>query len=311
MSQIDAYSSVSASQIVDLYSSKVRSAYVQYEVEQDSNYDSNISSDVSSVYYYKTDADSNKYFTVANILIKFNTTQQNAYDAATAKYNKKDGGYSYNDYKDDIDVLYDDLKPITRRLNEETGVYEEYESDLTVNELIQNLKDEIDDARKEGDLNKIGDIINNYIYSYNEDPGMFNASNNYVIGVDSDGNAVSSFVESFNEAGLALYNGGNGQFGDVSELTRSQYGIHILVYTGACQNLYDGITNSFELNDSAIDVLYSTRVNPLVDKTYFDVLYDEIWTDNYSNFEKANLEYLKKDYKIIEYKDRYKDIVNN
>ena len=306
LENVQVYSSVTANQIVDLYTSKVRSAFVQYEIEQDSDYDSDISSDVSSVYYFKTDADSTKYFTVANILVKFNTEQQALYDSYTAKYNQKDGGYSYTQYKKDIDDLYDSLMPTTRKLNDETGNYEEYESDLTITELVANLKTEIDDARKEGDSNKIGDIINKYIYSYNEDPGMFNATNNYVIGVDKDGNAVSSFVEEFNNAGLALYDGGNGQLGDVSALTRSQYGIHILVYTGECKNLFDGITTTFELNNDAIQLLYSTRVNPLVDKTYFDVLYDEIWTDNYSNFEKANLEYIKQDYKITEFVDRLK-----
>ena len=140
---------------------------------------------------------------------------------------------------------------------------------------------------------------------------MFNAANNYVIGVDSEGKAVSSFVESFNAAGLELYNNGKGQIGDISGLVRSEYGIHVLVYTGACQNLFDGVDTSFELDDKAIEVLYNTRVNVLVDKTYFDVLYDEIYTDNFEHYENANLNFLRQDYQITEYSDRYSDLLED
>lgn len=301
-------SSVSASQIVDLYASKARASYTQYVIEADSSYDSNMQSSLDTMYYIKGGEGANKYFTVANILFKFTDAQQTRYNTLKAKYQSNDGGYSYADYKRDVDNLYAQITPVVREYNAETGSYEEIESELTVEQAYTIIKNTISSSQLSGDANAIGDAVNEFIYVYNEDTGMFNATNNYVIGVDENGNAVSNFVTSFNDAGLELYDNGKGEIGDISGLVRSEYGIHILVYTGACQNLFDGIDSSFELDDSAIEVLYSTRVNPLVDKTYFDVLYDEIYTDNYSHFETANLNFLRKNYSIKEYQARYSDL---
>lgn len=300
---------VSATQIVNLYSSKVRASYTQYVIEKDSDYDSNVQNKLTETYYFKNDDGSTKFFTVANILFKFTDEQQAEYDAYTKKYEANDGSYSYKEYTKDIDSVFAKLETVVRTKNEETGEYEgEKTSKISLNQVYQNLQNDMKNLQNEGDLNKIGDTINDYIYTYGEDTGMFNATNCYVIGVDSDGNAVSSFVESFNEAGIELYNNGKGEVGDVSALVRSQYGLHILVYTGKCENLFDGIDSSFELNEDAISTLYTTRINPLVDKTYFDLLYDEIYTDNYQYFENANTNILREKYKITQYSARFKDM---
>ena len=55
--------------------------------------------------------------------------------------------------------------------------------------------------------------------------------------------------------------------------------------------------------------LYNTRVNILVDETYFDVLYDEIYQDNYTYFENANMNFLREDYNITTYSGRYSDLL--
>lgn len=306
---IDGVSSISASQIVDLYASKARASYTQYAIEKDSNYASNVQSKPNDVYYFINNQDTTKFFTVANILFKFTDAQQAQFNALKARYEAQDGGYTYADYEQDVNDLYAQIKPIVRQYNSESGTYEEVESNLTVNDIYSNLQNALYSAQIEG-INKVGDTINEYIYKYNQDPGMFNATNNYVIGVDKDGNSVSSFVTSFNDAGIELYDGGRGEIGDLSGLVRSEYGIHLLVYTGALNNLFDGIDSSFELNEDAIEMLYSTRVNLLVDKTYFDVLYDELYTDNFSVYENANINFLRNAYNITEYSARYADLKN-
>lgn len=306
---VEGVSAVSASQIVGLYASKARASYTQYVIEKDSNYVSNVQSAPNDVYYFINDSDTTKFFTVANILFKFDENQEKEYKRIKAKYDAHDGGYSYTDYQADLNDLYSKVAHVTREYNSETGNYDAIESDLTVEEVCQQLSQALESAKLEG-INKVGDTINEYIYMYNEDPGMFNATNNYVIGVDKDGNAVSNFVEAFNEAGLALYNGGRGEIGDVSALVRTEYGLHLLIYTGACTNLFDGINSGFELNDDAIETLYSTRVNLLVDKTYFDVLYDEIYTDNFSVYENANMNFMREQYNIVEYSGRYSNLSN-
>lgn len=315
-------SSISASQIVNLYTNKVRASYAQYALENDSNYDSDVQDSLNEVYYFKNDNDSTKFFTVANVLFMFDDDQKAEYDRLTAlreesiasEENNKDPEYTAIEYNQDMDRLYGSIKPVVRVYNELTGIYEEVElasdDDTTVNDIYNLMVRELETAQLSGDVNIIGDQINEYIYEYNEDTGMFNAENNYVIGIDSEGNAVSSFVDSFEEAAVELYNSGKGQVGDISGLVRSEYGIHVLIYTGVCENLYDGITPSFTLSEEAIEKLYTTRVNILVDRTYFDVLYDELYADNFTQFEDANVQYLKDTYfTVTEYSGRFNDLL--
>lgn len=303
-------SSVTSSQIVNLYTSKARDSYTQYVIEQDSAYESNVQQNLNDVYYFKNDSSSTKFFTVANVLFKFNDEQQSLYNQYKKRYESQEGGYSYVQYQQDLNDLYAQITPKVRDYDAETDSYQEIESDLTTSQVLAEIQSQMNDLKSEENKNSIGNKINEFIYKYNEDPGMFNATNNYVIGVDENGNAVSSFVESFNDAGLELYNGGKGKVGDTSGLVRSEYGLHILIYTGKCENLFDGVDSSFELDDNAIEVLYTTRINPLVDKTYFDMLYDEIYTDNYSYYENVNIKFLRQEYKIYEYSKRIEDIKN-
>lgn len=306
---LDSLSSITPAQIVNLYTSKVKASYTQYVLEEDSAYDTNVQESLNDVYYFKNDDSSTKFFTVANVLFKFTDEQQAQHDAIVAKMEKDDGGYYHEQYEQELDKLYSQITPVLRQYNEGTGIYEEVEdtNNLTVEDAYNKMVITLASAQAEG-VNKVGDTINEFIYAYGEDTGMFNAESNYVVGIDSEGNAVSSFVESFNDAAIELYNNGNGQIGDISGLVRSEYGIHVLFYTGPCVNLFDGIDSSFTLNENAIETLYNTRVNILVDKTYFDVLYDEIYADNYAYFENANMNFLRENYNIKEYGGRFDDL---
>lgn len=334
----DEASYVTMSDILALYSSKVRRDYVQYQIEDSSEYDSTIQSNAAGVYYYKNGEEDTKYFTVANILIMFDETQQEKYNEIYERFYGQspdegdppeelvnsdvsyDGSYSRTDFENDLTALYNQLKPVVRQKEGESNIYKEVESNLTQDTLLQNIKTQLSN---ESNLNNKADLINQYIYMYNEDEGMFNAESCYVVGVDSNGEGVSSFVQSFEDAAIALYNNGQGKFGDVSpNYVRSNYGLHIIIYTGPAQNeniakLLTAADENFTLSysqgdendpDSAIYTLYHTRVNPLVDKTYFDVLYDEIYQDDAANLQSLDIEELRNEYAITHFVDRYSDL---
>ena len=334
----DEASYVTMSDILSLYSSKVRRDYVQYQIEDSSEYDSTIQSNAAGVYYYKNSEEDTKYFTVANILIMFNETQQEKYNQIYERFYGQspdegdppeelvnsdvsyDGSYSRTDFENDLTALYNQLEPVVRQKEGQSNVYKEVESNLTQSELLQNIKTQLSN---ESNLNNKADLINQYIYMYNEDEGMFNAESCYVVGVDSNGEGVSSFVQSFEDAAIALYNNGQGKFGDVSQnYVRSNYGLHIIIYTGPAQNeniakLLTTADENFTLSysqgdendpDSAIYTLYHTRVNPLVDKTYFHVLYDEIYQDDAANLQSLDIEELRNEYVISHFVDRYSDL---
>lgn len=302
----DEISSISTSDILNMYSSKVRADYTQYVLEGDSSYDEDVQNSLNEVYYFKDDKDSTKFFTVANVLFKFTDEQQAEYDRLTS-LSSDDGGLTTEQINQKIDALYSQIIPVVRVLDENTGVYEEVDnSNYSVSYVYNKMSSALSSAKATNNVNYIGDTINDFIYQYNEDTGMFNATNNYVIGINSAGEVVSSFVESFNNAAIELYNNGNGQIGDISGLVRSEYGIHVLIYTGECKNLFDSLNVS---DEQALEKLYDTRVNILVDKTYFDVIYDEIYVDNYTYFENINMNYLRQEYSIEEYQARLDDLM--
>ena len=51
---VESISSVTASQIVDLYTSKVRASYTQYMIENDKKYEDNVQNSLDQTYYFKT-----------------------------------------------------------------------------------------------------------------------------------------------------------------------------------------------------------------------------------------------------------------
>lgn len=299
-------SSITTSDILNMYSSKVRADYTEYVLEGDSGYDEDMQNSLNEMYYIRQDSDATKFFTIANVLFKFTDEQQEEYDAIMA-LSTDDGGLTSDQINQRLDRLYAQITPVVRTYNENTDIYEEVENhSYTISYIYNIMSSALSSAKATGNVNYIGDTINDFIYQYNEDTGMFNATNNYVIGIDSEGEVVSSFVDSFNEAAVALYDNGNGQIGDISGFVRSEYGIHVLIYTGACENLFDSINVS---DKEALEKLYDTRVNILVDKTYFDVIYDEIYVDNYTYFENNHMRYLRQEYTITEYQGRYDDLL--
>ena len=326
-------SSVTINDVLQLYSSKVRKGYVQYVIEQDSSYDENMQENPSSVYYYKNDNET-KYFTVANILVKFDDEQQETYNELYEKFYGQspddgdapevgdmgyDGSYSKTQYEADLNELYGSLEYIVREPDSKGEIYTEKGRVADLNGLWTTISTQLKNAK---DDSQRASLIKDYIYLYGEDTGMINAESMYVVGVDSEGNAVSSFVDPFNDAAIELYNNGNAKFGDVSQFVRTSYGLHILIYTGVAENpnivkLQEAVNENvvFEYEegdeynaDSAIYILYNTKVNPIVDKTYFDVLYDELYEDS-STLESEKLQSAKNQYTITHYESRYADLV--
>ncbi len=297
---------ITAKQIVDLYASKVRSSYTKYEVENVTTYDNDMKSGANRIYYYKDEG--TKFFKVAHILFKFTDEQTAEYKAIEEAF--KTGEISTEQEKQQkLDALYSRVVPTAREKNDD-GVYVEKENKAGFESNAQMLRDYIASEVAKGQTPfEKADIFNELIYKYNEDPGMFNPTDIYTIGVDSEGNAVSNFVENFNKGGIALYNKGNGQIGDISDLVYTENGIHVMFYAGPIQNIFSVTSNSFTLDEGAVSVLYNTRANILLDKTLFDSLYDELVYDNYAVFENLQMNELKNQYNITKYPDRYKDLI--
>lgn len=315
-------STMSVQQILDLYTSMVRSAYTQYVIEEDSAYEENMKSDTSKVNYYLEGQNDTQFFNVAHVLFKFTDEQAARYKEIQT--NKTNGRYPDEaSYQSALNSLLSQVKPVVREKNDlgqyvETDKIASYEQ--TPTNLLKHFKSALAAASTESQK---ADIFNEFIYKYNDDPGMINAEKLYSIGVNKseaeDGQEYkiySSFVDEFNEAAIDLYQDGHGNVGDISDLVVSENGIHILFYAGKVQNLFQGINENFTLTNDRdpitglkpIEVLYNARINLFVDKTVFDVIYSDLITDNFAIFQNLNMNELRNQYNIHSNGSAYKDL---
>lgn len=282
------YSTITVSQVLEKYKSMISVSKFKYE-NNTSSYDSDMLSKRENVNYFIND----DYFYVAHILLKFSDKQQAAYNELETKSNKGQGDIiSAQKYKEQKAELYASVKATVR--NTETGEIVETDA-VSANKVLTEVVNEL-----AGKSNKQKDeAFRELMYKYNEDDGIMNATYPYVIGEKKD---QSKMVESFTNASREL--NAAGVYGGVSGLVESEYGLHIIYYMGKCENAFtfnsDGTLTMREYYEedgmpkSDIFVLCNTKLNNLNNKTMFDLVFEQLSNDNYSQFENMNLTTLKK-----------------
>lgn len=299
------------SEMLELYSSRVRADYSTYSGTDQKE---TIKEKSGELYYFEDDAD---WFYVSHILIKFDSNEQAEYDKYTAEIEKikkgEESQYSIDFAQSKIDDLYNNLVGI-QRVETSENVFEEQEGVVApnVSVVFDRIKEEVNSAKNSREkIEKFNDLI----YVYNEDPGMLNSTYNYIVGVDyskptldDDGlektsyTSYSNWVEEFNNAAIQLYNNGNGEIGNLYDgLIKSNYGVHIMMYAGEAGNLFNNIDGNFELQTKDIVKLYNTRLNEGTAKTYFDLMYEECVPESSAIFQNIDLKRLKQDTKKITY----------
>lgn len=324
-------SSVTIANILDVYTNRVVSDYNKYVTENASTYEDDVLEDVSKINYFKTTG--TQFFYVSHILAKFTDEQQAEYDRLTAIVNgESDGPETIGEAQAKIEDLYNNLSfPVREKNSDGEWVEIKGENGQTVTKSAAAVMEEV--ALKlatAGDNEYLkAEYSEEFIYKYNQDDGMFNSDRNYVIGIDyttpdtENGTSYtiySNMVENFTNAAISLYNQGNAQIGDIymqtdgdyaSGLIRTEYGVHIMVYEGKVQNLFTGINQDFTLTVNDIQILDSkeARLKAGVDKTVFDVIFDELNKDNFSIFENMDLQFLRSQVSIEYYPDAYKDLI--
>ena len=287
------YSIVDVNDVFKYLESKIKSNYIKYSVNS-SAFNDDILGNRAETFYIKQDAELGEYFYVSHILVKFDEAQFTALDDAL-----KNGYITQADYDNRRDQL------VSQTLAKSYG---EPVEGYTVEDLYADFRSAINSA---GTTQAKLDVFNEYMYEYNEDTGNKGQDFDYVIGTLS-----SKMVDEFNEAARALYNNGNGQIGDISGMVESTYGVHILIYLGPVENLFN-VTDidTFSLTDATGDELAaniqkitSTSLSVLNTKTVFDLVYEKLMKDNVSMLEMLNLNTIKADTKITKYPSHYSDL---
>lgn len=304
--------SVSVEQILNAYKEKLISAYTKYGVGS-GDFGTDILNSAENMYYVPENAQG-KFFYVSHFLVKFNTEEQAQVD--DLKEQMKQGYIAQSEYDMGVEAIVANMK---------ATVYDDEgkatDTQVLVKDLIASLNAEMAGKSQEEKT----EIFRQYLYKYNEDTSFNNKEYPYVVGDEK-----STMVESFTNAARKLHRPNDenkevlGKIGDISGIVPSEYGIHILMYCGEVQNLFDinkNNANEFEFTDKAtydeegnmieasIKILYDTLLNACNNKTIFDKLYDEVFKDNYSVFESAYLQSLKQGSTIKIYKKAYKDLL--
>lgn len=284
------YSYITVSQVLQKYESMISSSKFIYDNDLTA-YNEAVLGDLSKVNYFVND----NYFYVAHILIKFDEAQELAYKELETQSNAGQGYIIseeyYNQQKNEI---YSNIKANVR--DTQTG---EIVSERTVK--ASDVLKEVQVALANASTQEQKDLaFRELMYKYNEDDGIMNAKYPYVLGTEN-----SKMVEGFTNASRELNTAGT--YGSVSGLVESEYGVHIIYYMGKCTNPFtfgaDGTINlkadytidngSYEQKTSDVLKLDETYLNNLNNKTIFDLVYESLATDNYSQFENMNLNTLK------------------
>ncbi len=297
-------SNVTVTDVLKYYSAKVRTDYANYYLSGNtSDYETNILDDVGSVYYILDGDDATNYFYVGYVKISFDD------DQTTQLEEIQDGSYlSPTQQEIEIQKLYDSLYATI--LDEETG--EETGETISAEALLRLIQQDVGQYQYDTTVSDDDDYVDGYmetarmkaaafrkyLYYYSDDDTLKNADYNIVFGVSSDGEVVAnddfSDQDEVLEAIKELYNDGNAQIGDLTGLVKADDGYYIFFYAGDITNLF-AVDENFEASSNAdnIKVLASTYINIFSDKTLFDVIYEELTTDNFSVFQNMNMAYLR------------------
>lgn len=284
----DDYSTISLNQVLRRLTSNMLSSFAEYSIDTEA-YSTDMLESFDSVNYVMNE----DYFFVAHILIEFDKAQ--SAEVTSLETDLENGIITQKTYNDALALLAEQIKV-------QVGDTEMYITDFR--DLINSeLTGKGDEAKAE--------IFKDYLYTYNEDPGIMNAEYLYVIGKDD-----SQMVESFTNASRELWDNGNGQFGSLSGVVPSEYGAHIIFYAGPVTNVFTiDDPENFTLvttDQAALDEIVAkldTKLNVLNNKTLFDKVFEDLVSDNYSIFENMNMNVLKKDLIIERHSSAYSDML--
>lgn len=282
--------SISADNVLAEYNRLVNENKSRYDVEDIGMdaYVSDMLGDASSVYYHPVEKE---FFYVTHVLLQYNDEQQA--QIAEKKAILEDKGMTQESFD---------------------AFCQQVAVQITIDgKVASEILSEIQSAVSEGaSLEEKARIFNQFIYTHNSDPGIQNATKDYVIGraVDEDKESRSKMVVPFTEASRQLctnydnYLLGDGTMDVLSGLVSTEYGYHIILFTGYADNM-DISTNVIEGSDN----LNSYNVNAHTNETYLQHIFDQLFTRNssYTTYQQGIISAYTNANKVVKYPSKYKE----
>ena len=251
-----------------------------------------IKNGLDTVYYYPSITDISDYYYVYQILFSFTDemedflTSEAGDDEETIK--------EFTDYfltiltTEPSNADYDAEKYDP----EDAETVEPFGDEVLVKDVIAELETklaEIYNGTSENKASEATELFLEYLYKYNDDPGIFNNAYGYLMTADPED---SGWVDAFNELGEAIFTynnaalGGAGKVGNAFDAdghlaySCSNYGVHLMMISSTP---FAGV-NDEELalggTDAEIIAYLKSRVNPSTGKSLYETLRDGLETEN-------------------------------
>lgn len=273
---------ISESQVLDLYKSTVKAQKELYYNDIDA-YNNAMKSDATSIYYHPTQG----WFYVSHLLIGY-TDEQKAKISEWETQVKK--GIITEAEKDaNIETLRAQLSATAR---DSEG------NNTTVVKSANAVLEEVDStlAVYGSDANARINAFTNLIYKYTTESSFLSRDYDYAIPLDEE---YDSMVEEFATASRELQ--ATGQVGSYSRLVYTEYGAHIIMYTGMPTNVNNNI-DSTTIQDLANVLLKSSS-----SKNMLDLFISKVTTSDYNVQQAKLIDQLRDGKKITIYKSRLGD----
>ena len=283
----DDKSTYTVDEVVNYYKYQIES---QMETYADSSnlyevFNTAMKSDATSIYYYPT----NSWFYVSHVLIGYSDEQLALIEEWETELTQ--GYISQAVYDSNVSIIQSQI----------VGEARDSEGNLTgETKSASSILIEIEDALAQvgNDTVARAKIFDEFNYKYSTDTAFFNLDFDYAIPADSD---YDSMVTEFADESRVLRSEG---LTSISELVYTEYGAHIIMYTGETSNLVNNI-NSVTINNLASKTLKLSS-----DKTYLDLVIGKLTEKEYSTYQAQRVNELKSDATIKIYKSKISAFYN-
>lgn len=283
-------SKITVDDVLAKYKAMILESMTKYTVNNKS-----LSEDMLSGYEKVNYVPNDSYFFVSHILLEFSDQQKAEYDKLESQRNK--GYISQAYYEQKLDLLVQQIVAVEKNENGEVVENSNKTAEQVLTEVEVALNSAVTNAEKD-------QAFKNLLYKYNQDPGALNSEYLYIIGEED-----SQMVETFTQASRDLNK--NGEYGGISGLVPSEYGVHIIYYAGKVENVFNfANANDVRFDQEDIEILTKTLLNPLHNKTLFDKIYESLSVAESSANESMYINMLKKDLTITKYTKAYKDLLD-
>ena len=247
-----------------------------------SAFDDLVATSAQDVYYMQ---DTQGYFKVNHLLVEFSDEQNDAIEELQTQLENLQIDKATYDQK------VASIKSQTMAYNRVTGEYESLSS--VYNSLVSSLNSANSQTAKMA-------VFRDFMHKYSNDDATLNAEACYYIPLDE---SKDSMVEEFANASRDIYNNGNGTVGTITGWVETEYGYHIIMYTGTPTN----VDASGAIN-VVLSGLNAYNINPLYNKTMLDKVIEQVTLSSYSNYETNILDAIKANKNIVTSENVYSDL---